>query len=171
MKLIPKEELYLVTELSAAEIQHLLNQNITPATDGVFARLFDNDKFFNGSAVGKRFVIRRNAYSRNSSPPNIVGLIDDSHNDVTYIHLKLSLSWVGQAVRGLFLGLMFFIAIIITIMVVHYDANPNLLIIYVMMFIAYAWSVVLYNYESSNAKIFLKNLLSAREAKKPVSFS
>lgn len=145
MKLLPFEKLFLYSELSPEEIQHIIAAN----TQRQNFRFFQNkdEKYFEGTVDNYKFYISQNLSGRNSFNPIIKGVIFPKDN-FTEIEISFSLHF-----QTLIASILIYSFLLFLIIYSFISGEPNMYLIPVgFLVVAYLMMFFNFNYLSSAVK-------------------
>jgi hypothetical protein len=139
MKWFPYEKLYIYSELSPEEIQHIIAAN----TQRQNFRFFHNkdEKYFEGTVDNYKFYISKNLSGRNSYNPSIKGTIFPKDH-LTEIEISFSLN-----VFTLFASILIYSFLLFLIIYSCISGEPNMYLIPLSFFVVtYLFMFLNFNY-------------------------
>ena len=145
MKWFPYEKLYIYSELTPEEIQHIIAEN----TQKQNFRFFHNkdEKYFEGTVDNYKFYISKNLSGRNSFNPIIKGIIFPKDN-LTEIEISFSLH-----LQTLLASILIYLFLLFLIIYSFISGEPNMYLIPVcFLVVAYLMMFFNFNYLSSVVK-------------------
>ncbi len=150
MKIFPKDDIEITTELSVAQVQEILSANIQPAKKFTFGFSHYTDEPFTGFIEDNTFEIERVIIGRNSSVPQIKGQIQAAKKGSKII-MQLRLHRFVPAFMTFWLGGVFCGVLGILIGALTQGTNP-LFIVFPLLMMMFVIVVVHYGFNSEKEK-------------------
>ncbi len=151
MKIFPKEDIEITTELSVAQVQERLSANIQPLKKFTFGFSNYTDEQFTGFIEDNIFEIERVIIGRNSFVPQIKGQIQAPPKGSKII-MQLRLHHFVPTFMKFWLGGVFCFGFLGTIIgVLTQETNP-LFIVFPLLMIIFAIGLVHYGFNSEKKK-------------------
>lgn len=162
MKIIPSEQLELITPLTIEEVRKTLRENIKPKR-GIIPgyNTSKNYKHFEGVLENYSFKIQKISNYRSSFMLGIEGQMQRDLNG-TKVTVSLKLRKLVIAIMGVWIGVAFLVFIVSIVRIVTKGVHsPSVLRSLIMLALGYGLVHYLFNIEKEKTINELKNILNA----------